>query len=339
MPEFGKFSAIDTIWARREAQRVIGLIEQQLSGIRFIDQARERKTKGGAPRGLEHEVIRRTQEAELNARDLCTTALRLFGHVENAGLLEGAGRVWVNMLDGASSVEAKDIWARLVGNLKLSERLNEAGVPDLVGQWLQEMMGNTAFAVGVGKDGRPMASSDDRKVTVIVGRWHQGKAESLGDLLFNHRFDAAVSGLVTPGGMSPPLLPIRLGSDGTFHITAIDGMLSSGLFYLQEFTRGRRRLEVAGLPIIAGAFDPSFLVIVGFILAGIGATLVIVCEVENKKDLCLPGGILLWLGISAVGVGTALLASALRGEAPINDWWELRAGDIPAYQSAVRGGL
>jgi hypothetical protein len=335
-----KANAIDSVWVRREAERALHLFERLTSHTAFLEEVRERKAKGGASLGLEREVILHAQEAEHDARDLAAATLRLAAHLNNAGMFEEALREWAHWLNAKRQVKAKNVWAKIARDLKLQNHLHKAGVPDSFIEWLEQQFGKASFSFGVNISGEPTARSDDGKFEVTFAAPAKlGQPKSLSDLLFARRVETTIAALEELARVVVPVLPARITEDGKTRITIMDGVLGGSVFYLQEFTRRRRQFEDAGLPAINGKFiDPGTAISLG-IAALIGAGFLLdLCNKKPGVAVCTAGVILAVLAAFLIGGGFAELGLTASGlESSANDWWELRAGDIPAYQNIVQG--
>jgi hypothetical protein len=338
-----KTDGLELVWIRREAERVLHLLEGLKSHTAFLDEVRERKAKGGASLGLEREVILHAQEAEQDARELAVITLRLAAHFDTAGVLEEAAGEWTRRLNEKHPVEAREFWAKMADDLQLPKRLHEAGISQSLIDWLQGQLGKATFAFDVNDRGEPIVRSDDNRIEVtITDATRQGKPSSLRDVLFARRLDATIAALLESGRVVAPVSLAPVAEDGKYRITIMDGALAGAVFHLQEFTRRRRQLEDVGLPGIEGRFiDPLTAYVLGFTAAAVGAVLIVLCNETNDEELCAAGIILAAIGFHLVAAGAAesVAATAAGLKAPAMDWWELRVGDIPAYQNVVQGAL
>jgi hypothetical protein len=333
----GKSPFLDIVWARAEAATALYLIEGLITHTTFLERAVEHKARRPASRSFRYDNLLRVQEAERDARSFCAHVLRLMAHLEHAGILDGAFRVWKRRRH-KGSMAFEDLWTRVHDEFDLPKFLAETGVPTSLTQWLHDRRGRTIVTFGADELGNPTIGLAEETIEVAMASVRLERSRSLAGLLFAHRLDVMVATPSDANWTIAPIFPARWVEKGKYRITAMDGVVAGGISYLQTLTHHRRQLEsTAVTPIFGSVFDPTSLLIGGFLVALIGVSLTIACEDFGKKELCLPGEILLALGLLAVAVGSAATASSLEPET--HDWWELRAGDLSAYRYSVQGTL
>jgi hypothetical protein len=256
--------------------------------------------------GFEREVQSQSRQALEDARQIAAASLRITSHLNQAGLLDQALKGWATALKASGSIQIKGLWDRFA-TPGIRQALQDRGLTEhlftALDEHIRKIEGRLFLKHGnVAAEFRTARNASFRRLVLTASA--AGLPKSLGQLLKQGQFERMMEQLNQRGAVSIPLsaaVPEQL--------NVMDIFLGGAIVAVQSVARHKRNLQDVGLVTYTGADPATALLLAGFIITAIGASLLAFCG--SHGDVCIAGRILLILGLLVVGGGAWLLPAGV----------------------------